>query len=410
LSERQKVEVKIRVFPAADWLKPMEKQKTWFDDLKSRIGSFLRIQVDRRWLFVVFILVLGVMCGALLFEWTQRGDAIEDLKSENKQLKLNLRLFEAKNRGLREVLAPLISQAYSEFPEDEITQSLKKIIVRLDSKDALKRPITSVLAIVEIVIQSDLKVDNNRIDSGGYLALCRNSDTLLSASSDRFYKRQSEDGKEIYRGVFQMSETDSAVGRPLNELDETEYLKIGFFAVPQNSIVVEGKVIIIIDISQRFDFQIPPQKMQGEMIFMRGIGSFIDHKVQQDAHSWISKGSSYYVPRKYTNEQVGRIIGKYLQQSFRIEVRGPLSIEQIEEEYLRSNLELFCENVRKDIPKVPFGFSDDNWLKFKMQLSGADRIYHFISEKASWAVLCGCTGYALIREGQVIDIIITAGN
>lgn len=388
----------------------MEKQKTRVYGFKGKINAFFHIQVDRRWLVIVFILILCVTCGILLYGWIQSGDTIDDLKSENGKLKLNLRLFAEENSGLREILAPLIRQAYSEFPEEQITQSLKKIIVRLDGKDALKRPITSVLATVEIVIQSDQKVDNNRIDSDGYLALCRNSDTLLSASSDRFYIRQSEEGKVIYRGVFQISDTDSAVGRPIYELDETEYLEIGFFAVPKNSIVVGGKVIIIINTSKRFDFQIPPQKMQGEMVFMRGISSFMHYEVQQDIHSWISRGSSYYVPRTYTKEQIGRIIGKYLRQDFKIEVRGPLSIKQIEEEYLRSMLELFCENIRKDIPKVPFVFSNDRWLRFKMQLCGTDKIYHFISEKDSWAVLCGCAGYALIREDQVVDVIITSGN
>ena len=388
----------------------MEKQRTWIDGLKGNINAFFHIQVDRRCLVIIFILVLSVMCGVFLFEWIRRGDTIEDLKSENGKLKLNLRLFGAENTGLREILAPLISQAYSEFPEEEITQSLKKIVFRLDSKDALRRPITSVLATVEIVIQSDLKVDNNRTNNGGYLALCRDSDTLLLASSDCFYKRQGEEGKVIYRGVFQMSNTDSAVDRSINELDENEYLKIGFFAAPKNSIVVDGKVIIIINNSQRFDFQIPPQKMQEDMIFVRETKSFMDHKVQQDIHSWISERPNYYVPRTYTKEEVGRIIGKYLRQNFRIEVRGPLSVEQIEKEHLRSSLELFCENVREDIPKVPFGFSNDTWLKFKMRLCGTDKIYYFISEKDSWAVLCGCAGYALIREGRVVDVIITSGN
>ena len=388
----------------------MEKQKTWFDALIGKIGAFSHIRVGRRWWIIVFILIFGVVGGVFLFEWAQRGDTIEDLKSENGKLKLDLRLFAAENKGLREVLAPLIRQAYSDFPEEQITQSLKKIVVRLDNKDALKRPITSVLAIVEIVIRSDLKINNNHTDNSGSLALCRGSDTLLLASSDRFYKRQNEEGKVMYRGVFQMSDTDSAVNKPINELDETEYLQIEFFAVPQNSTVVDGKVTIIINTSRRFDFQIPPQKMQEDLVFVRQIDSFMDHMVQQDMNSWISKSSKYYVPRTYTKEQVGNIIGKYLRQSFRIEVRGPLSIEQVEEESLRSSLEWFCEYVREDIPKVPFGFINDTWLRFKMRLCGTDKIYYFISEKDSWAVLCGCAGYALIREGQVVDIIITSGN
>ena len=378
--------------------------------MKGKDRAFSQIRVDRRWWIVVIILALGVVSGVFLFEWAQRGDTIEDLKSENGKLKLDLRLFAAENKGLREVLAPLIRQAYSDFPEEQITQSLKKIVVRLDNKDALKRPITSVLAIVEIVIQSDLKINNNHTDNSGSLALCRGSDTLLLASSDRFYKRQNEEGKVMYRGIFQMSDTDSAVNKPINELDETEYLKIGFFAAPQNSTVVDGKVTIIINTSRRFDFQIPPQKMQEDLVFVRQIDSFMDHMVQQDMNSWISKSSKYYVPRTYTKEQVGNIIGKYLRQSFRIEVRGPLSIEHIEEESLRSSLEMFCENRRNDIPKVPFGFSNDTWLTFKMKLCGTDKIYYFISEKDSWAVLCGCAGYALIREGRVVDVIITSGN
>jgi hypothetical protein len=388
----------------------MEKQKTWFDGLKGKVGAFFQVRVDRWWWVIVCILALGVVCGVFLFEWAQRGGTIEDLKSENGKLKLNLRLFQTENRGLREAVAPLISQAFSEFPEEEITQSLKKIIVRLDSENALRRPITSVLAAVEIVIQTDLKIDKNHADNGGYLALCRDSDTLLLASSDSFYTRQSEEGKVKYSGVLQMSATDSAAGKPINELDEIEYLKIGFFAAPKNSIVVDGKVTIIINTSQRFEFQIPPQKMHEDMIFVREIGNFMEYQVQQKIHDEVSGDSNLSLSETYTQEEVGKIIGKYLRQTFQMEVKGPLSIERIEEESLRSVLVSFSENVRRDIPQIPFGFNNGAWLRFKMRLCGTDKIYYFMSEKASWAVLCGRAGYALIREGQVVDVIITSGN
>jgi hypothetical protein len=41
-------------------------------------------------------------------------------------------------------------------------------------------------------------------------------------------------------------------------------------------------------------------------------------------------------------------------------------------------------------------------------MQNGDLIYHFTSDEESWAALYGIEGYALIRDGEVLTIIVTA--
>ena len=66
------------------------------------------------------------------------------------------------------------------------------------------------------------------------------------------------------------------------------------------------------------------------------------------------------------------------------------------------------KRVLNELEEVEFSVSYTTRKKRASEVEGQD--YYFISEKDSWAVLCGCAGYALIREGQVVDVIITSGN
>jgi len=104
--------------------------------------------------------------------------------------------------------------------------------------------------------------------------------------------------------------------------------------------------------------------------------------------------------------RIGKVISEYYRIRFSVEVRGPMTIEEVEKE----SIEEILKSSRKDVPKVPFGFQNDRWKEFKDKYQDGDEIYYYMSEKNSWRILEGVAGYVLIRSESIIDIIVTSGN
>ena len=227
--------------------------KPWADRLNEEVESFSRLWHDRRWLAIIFILILiGVLIysGIGWFQSRTKIDELEstisDLKTDNRELKRDLRQAESEVTSLRDVVAPLINQAVEEFPSKKIYDALKIIIDRLEKENPLKKPIASATSTVEIVIQSDQKINQHYMDSGGYLAFAKGTKTILTTSASNSWARQTGNGEVVYRGVFQMPATNSAVGKPIEFLESAEYLQILFYQIPKNSSVIIGKAIIVL--------------------------------------------------------------------------------------------------------------------------------------------------------------------
>jgi hypothetical protein len=59
---------------------------------------------------------------------------------------------------------------------------------------------------------------------------------------------------------------------------------------------------------------------------------------------------------------------------------------------------------------VPFGFINARWEKFKAGIRTVDEIWEFESSGESWDKLAGRAGLCIVREGRIIDAIITRMN
>lgn len=59
---------------------------------------------------------------------------------------------------------------------------------------------------------------------------------------------------------------------------------------------------------------------------------------------------------------------------------------------------------------VPFGFINARWEKFKAEIRNGDELWVFESPGESWEKLAGRTGFCIVREGRIIDAIITRMN
>jgi hypothetical protein len=55
----------------------------------------------------------------------------------------------------------------------------------------------------------------------------------------------------------------------------------------------------------------------------------------------------------------------------------------------------------------PFGYQNAKWEALKAKIVNGDELWEFSSPPESWRSLAGRAGVALVRDGEVIDSIVT---
>lgn len=56
---------------------------------------------------------------------------------------------------------------------------------------------------------------------------------------------------------------------------------------------------------------------------------------------------------------------------------------------------------------VPFGFQYDQWRTLVDRMEPTDELWEFSSSVESWRALAGRRGICLVRDGRIVDSIIT---
>lgn len=59
---------------------------------------------------------------------------------------------------------------------------------------------------------------------------------------------------------------------------------------------------------------------------------------------------------------------------------------------------------------VPFGFLNDRWERLKASMQEGDELWEFSSPPETWQHLMGRAGVALVRDGDVVDFLVTVLN
>jgi hypothetical protein len=67
---------------------------------------------------------------------------------------------------------------------------------------------------------------------------------------------------------------------------------------------------------------------------------------------------------------------------------------------------LSVDEVEADLGAPDSGVRDD-WEKLKAEMKPGDLLMRFASPVESWERLAGRTGIALVRDGKVVDAIVT---
>jgi len=65
---------------------------------------------------------------------------------------------------------------------------------------------------------------------------------------------------------------------------------------------------------------------------------------------------------------------------------------------------------RLGLKPVPFGFMNEQWVRFKGELRDGDELWEFSSSADSWKHLAGRSGICIIRKGRIIDSFVTRLN
>lgn len=82
---------------------------------------------------------------------------------------------------------------------------------------------------------------------------------------------------------------------------------------------------------------------------------------------------------------------------------GPLSIDDLEKWSLSKE--------SKECPQLhSFGIGSREWQRIKLQMQPGDELYKFRSPPETWAIMAGRAGIALVRDGKVIEMLITSLN
>jgi len=77
----------------------------------------------------------------------------------------------------------------------------------------------------------------------------------------------------------------------------------------------------------------------------------------------------------------------------------------LEKQYSLADLE-----ARHMYDGKPFGHLNERWDLLKASMQEGDTVWEFSSPPESWRNMAGRAGVALVRDGAIIDVIITMMN
>jgi hypothetical protein len=86
--------------------------------------------------------------------------------------------------------------------------------------------------------------------------------------------------------------------------------------------------------------------------------------------------------------------------------------DRIPKDWLQEKLSLQQAEAANTLPEggVLFGGQNERWERMKASLQSSDQIWSFYSPPVTWEHCAGRSGVAVVREGRVVDCLITMMN
>lgn len=148
---------------------------------------------------------------------------------------------------------------------------LEKAQATIRALDPIQQPIASVAVLADVFIKSDQQFNNHFMDAGGWIGFGRGSKALLATNTGESIFKTIREGEVLVRGVFNSPVDGPLVGQPIPELRTAEYLQLQFKMLPPNAEVLRGTIVVTLNGTQRFEFQVPAQTATGDMILVRDL-------------------------------------------------------------------------------------------------------------------------------------------
>lgn len=160
--------------------------------------------------------------------------------------------------------------------ELEVTKvALREAQLTIQALDPMRQQVASVTASVDIFIKSEEQFDNHFMDRGGLIGFCRKDEPLLVMRVGDSYGKTTEKGLAVFHAAFNSPISGALVGKPVAELiSESEYIQIELIKLPENAHIIKGAVIVTINGTKRFKFEIPLQIAEGSKVFVRDLSGF----------------------------------------------------------------------------------------------------------------------------------------
>jgi hypothetical protein len=207
-----------------------------------------------RWLHVHRVKI------AVVFVILAQALAYRDLKRTSVQTDAPRQKFDVADVDARKELA-------------ETKKKLDEAYKTIHELDPLQQPISAVSADAQVLVELDQTLNVHAFNSGAKITLERGSEALLFLSVGDSYQKTTSPGTVAFVAAFNLPPYGPLLGRPIKELSTAEDIQLEFQGtdMPQNASIIGGRVVLIINGNQRFEFNIKEQTADGRKIFLRDL-------------------------------------------------------------------------------------------------------------------------------------------
>jgi hypothetical protein len=139
-----------------------------------------------------------------------------------------------------------------------------------EAEQPLDKAIGKATATVEVTIESDDDFQGTVANVGALLAFMKGQTPLLTTSTIGYAATQKGSGQVTYKADLTMDAGDSAIGRPVSFLRESDHVLLTFGRMPPDSRVLGGRALCTVN-EVNIELPIPEQVAKGTKIFVRNL-------------------------------------------------------------------------------------------------------------------------------------------
>jgi hypothetical protein len=142
-------------------------------------------------------------------------------------------------------------------------------VIKQFTPPASDKPINTCDATVELVIESQDNQNTHFMSSGGYLAFGKGTEAVLVTAAPDSWGRSVASNEYLFRGEFKMDASSSAAGKPVNILQDAEYVQVEFLESPKEFNLIRGKAVCILNSEVRIPLEFADQKVTDKKVYLR---------------------------------------------------------------------------------------------------------------------------------------------